>query len=467
VFSATTAAVVAGRPLNSGRPSISGPANVGQTLSASSGKWSENPTAYGYQWQRCDAQGNNCALIALATTQTYTAVQADASATLRVAVVAVNAAGSSAPATSERTAAVTWPQPANTGLPSISGRTQPGQTLAAKPGTWTGSPAGFAYQWQRCNALGAACQAISGAVSPTYLLREADLENTLRVVVTASNPSHSQAVTSAATEVVTPVQAPTNTEAPTISGSPVQGGTLTEVHGSWTGEPGSFAYQWLRCDAAGNECQQLFNASGQTYVPTAGDVGRTLRVQETATNAVGSSSPEGSSQTGAVAAQANAARFGNTSVGAFLDNGLYADYKIVHSATLSTAGSVTQLSVYAVPGIASPSPQALKAAIYADSAGEPGALLATGTEVIYRGNLNGSGWLDLPLASPLALAPGTYWIGFITGATSEGLGYMYESASNGRAYNANTFAAGLSNAFGTASFDSERASLYATYVPGP
>jgi hypothetical protein len=115
--------------------------------------------------------------------------------------------------------------------------------------------------------------------------------------------------------------------------------------------------------------------------------------------------------------------------------------------------------------VSSPSPQSVRALIYADSAGEPGALLATGTEVVYRGNLNGYGWLDLPLASPLALQPGTYWIGFITGATSEGMGYSYESVANSRAYNANAFSAGASNAFGSAGFDSEAASLYATYVP--
>jgi hypothetical protein len=198
-----------------------------------------------------------------------------------------------------------------------------------------------------------------------------------------------------------------------------------------------------------------------------GDVGQTLRVQETATNAVGSSSPEGSSPSAAVSALASAATFGKTSVGAFSDNGLYSDYKIVHRGTLSAAGSVIQLSVYAVPGVNSPNPQAVKAVIYADSAGEPGALLATGTEVVYRGNLNGSGWLDLPLASPLALAPGTYWIGFITGPSTEGMGYAYDSVENSRAYSANAYSAGPSSVFGAASFDSEQASVYATYLPGP
>src|SRR6202023_125777 len=134
-------------------------------------------------------------------------------------------------------------------------------------------------------------------------------------------------------------------------------------------------------------------------------------------------------------------------------------------ATLSAPGSVGKLSVYAIPGIHSPSPQSLKAVIYADSGGSPGALLATGTEVIYRGNVNGSDWLDLPLGAAVALAPGTYWLGFITGAETEGMGYVYDKGSGGRAYNVNAYASEPSNPFGTASKDSEQASIYATYSP--
>jgi hypothetical protein len=466
-ISTATAVIVRGRPVSTVRPTISGTARVGQTLSATTGSFSENPTGYAYQWQRCDSQGSNCAAIAPATTQSYTLGEADAGTTLRVAVVASNAAGPSAPAASNSTPAVSWQQPVNTGLPSISGRAQAGQTLTASPGTWTGSPPSYAYQWQRCDASGGNCQAIASATGTTYPVGEADVESTLRVVVTASNPSgQTRTATSGPTEVVGAAQAPTNTAAPTISGNATQGQALTEVHGSWTSEPTSYAYQWLRCDISGGNCQQLFGATAQAYVPLAGDVGHTLRVQETATSAAGSSSPEGSAPSGTVAPQANAATFGKTTVGAFADGGLFSDYKIVHSASLAAAGSVLQLSVYAVPGVQSPSPQSVKAVIYADSGGAPGALLATGTEVVYRGNLNGSGWLDLPLASALSVQPGTYWIGFITGPMSEGMGYAYDSVQNSRAYNTNAYSSGPSDPFGAASLDSEQASIYATYVPG-
>ncbi|HEV7528060.1 MAG TPA: RHS repeat-associated core domain-containing protein [Solirubrobacteraceae bacterium] len=82
--------------------------------------------------------------------------------------------------------------------------------------------------------------------------------------------------------------APANTSPPTITGIPMEGNTLTEHHGSWTHEPTSYSYQWRQCNSSGNSCTSISGATSQTYAPVAGDVGHTLRVEETATNASGS-----------------------------------------------------------------------------------------------------------------------------------------------------------------------------------
>jgi acid phosphatase len=258
---------------------------------------------------------------------------------------------------------------------------------------------------------------------------------------------------------------PVNTSPPTISGTAQQGQTLTESHGSWTNEPTSYTYQWQQCDSSGGTCHAIVGATSQTYLLGAADVGHTIRVQETAHNAGGASSPASSAVTAPVTGQGATATFGKTSVGALRDGGMFANYKIVHKATLSTAGSVTKLSLYAVPGIKSPAPQSLRGVIYADSSGSPGALVATGVEVIYQGNVNGAGWFDLPFADSVALAPGTYWLGFITGSETEGIGYLYDNVSGSRAYNVNGYGSGPTNPFGTAAKDSEQASIYATYIP--
>jgi len=57
------------------------------------------------------------------------------------------------------------------------------------------------------------------------------------------------------------VAAPVNTAAPTISGSPVVGQTLTASSGSWSGSLTSYAYQWQRCDSSGAACAAIAGAN--------------------------------------------------------------------------------------------------------------------------------------------------------------------------------------------------------------
>lgn len=92
---------------------------------------------------------------------------------------------------------------------------------------------------------------------------------------------------------------PKNTAIPVISGTVRQGETLTASRGSWNNSPSSFAYQWSLCDPAGANCSPISGATAKTYVPTAGDVGQTLRAIVAASNAKGSASAT-SDQTTAV-----------------------------------------------------------------------------------------------------------------------------------------------------------------------
>ena len=80
----------------------------------------------------------------------------------------------------------------------------------------------------------------------------------------------------------------TNTKAPSISGSPVQGVRMAVSDGTWTGSPVLYAYQWEDCNSLGGECKPIVGAINPNYTPVSGDVGHTLVAQVTATNSVGS-----------------------------------------------------------------------------------------------------------------------------------------------------------------------------------
>jgi hypothetical protein len=95
--SSPVTAVVAGppgSPTSSVAPLIAGTAQAGATLTVDTGGWVGEPTGFAYQWRRCDASGRACVDIVGATSATYLVSAADARSTLRVLVVATNAAGS-------------------------------------------------------------------------------------------------------------------------------------------------------------------------------------------------------------------------------------------------------------------------------------------------------------------------------------------------------------------------------------
>ena len=187
--------------------------------------------------------------------------------------------------------------PANSSAPTISGTPRVGETLTANNGTWSNSPTAFQYQWQRCNASGAACANIGGATAKTYLLTPADAGRTMRVRVTGINAEGAVNARSAPTAVVAPSTAPRNTARPAIAGEPEVGQELTAEDGTWTNAPTSFTYQWQRCDIDVVTCAVVAGATGKTYGVRAADVGFRLRVEVTARNANGAgsalSSPSG------------------------------------------------------------------------------------------------------------------------------------------------------------------------------
>jgi hypothetical protein len=184
---ATAATPAAGSPpVNSSPPSISGTFQVGESVTATSGSWKNNPTSYSYQWRRCNDSGG-CAEIASATGKSYKLASADIDHTVVVAVTAANSDGKASASSQPSPIISDSSAPRATGRPQISGTARVGEVLQVSKGSWTGGVRSFDYQWERCDKDGNNCKPVDGATAPKYGVRSADVGLTVRAEVTALN----------------------------------------------------------------------------------------------------------------------------------------------------------------------------------------------------------------------------------------------------------------------------------------
>ena len=209
VTSAATAAVRVANTLATGPPTITGTAQVGQTLTAdTSGIMDANGltnVSYTYQWIRVDTDSTEVDILG-ATASSYTLVGADQGKTIKVEVSFADDASNPETLTSAATAAVSAaPNTLATGAPGITGTAQVGQTLTATVGDIAdveGLPDPFlmdadtSFQWIRVDG---GDSDILGATASTYTLVGADEGKTIKVKVSfTDDASNSETLTSAA-----------------------------------------------------------------------------------------------------------------------------------------------------------------------------------------------------------------------------------------------------------------------------
>jgi alpha-tubulin suppressor-like RCC1 family protein len=303
-----------GPPENLEAPKVGGLVEKGQTLKIeeeekegtwpNAAHWTNSPEKPTYQWYRCKA--GTCSAIEGAEKNNYKITSTDVAYTLELEEKVENHYGTGktrglGSATSEPTIAV----PALGGKPEyvkamvLTGTAHQGSTLEVARGEWKNATT-VSLAWKRCNSTGHECSPISGAKESTsYVLQEADVGHAIAVSEHAVSSGGTATEQTEPTALVTPA-APVLISAPTQKGTAQQGETLTESHGEWTNTPSGYSYKWLRCNTAGVECAEISGSGEQHYVAVSGDVGHTLRVRETASNAGGSSAPAQSAQTAIV-----------------------------------------------------------------------------------------------------------------------------------------------------------------------
>ena len=190
-------------PSSSALPVITGSTRTGDTLTTSNGSWTGSPTSYAYQWKRSTTSTGVYSDIPSATSSSYVVSELDVGYFFKVSVTATNGAGTSSAATSLATTAVVDIAPTSTAIPVISGTSRTGATLTTSNGSWTGSPASYAYQWKRASTVGGTYNDIASATNSEYVLTDSDIGKYIKVSVIATNSiGASSAALSVATSVV-------------------------------------------------------------------------------------------------------------------------------------------------------------------------------------------------------------------------------------------------------------------------
>ena len=256
-----------------GLPTISGTAQVGETLTANTSGVADvdglSNVQYEYQWLANDSG------ISGATNATYTLVAADEGQVIKVRVSFTDDAGNNETLTSAGTAAVSAANTPATGAPTISGTAQVGETLTANTSGVADvdglSNVQYEYRWI-ANDSG-----ISGATNATYTLVAADEGQVIKVRVSFTDDAgNNETLTSAGTAAVSAANTPA-TGAPTIIGTAQVGEALAVDTSGIADAEGLtnvlFTYQWLADDA------DINGAIGSTYTMEEADEGKTIKVK--------------------------------------------------------------------------------------------------------------------------------------------------------------------------------------------
>ena len=283
VFTALVGPVVT-PPQVTALPVITGVATPGSVLQATRGTWSGAATTGDqYQWLRCTSvDTSNCTVISTGSVNTYTVQNSDTGFRIAINVIVRDITNRISGSAKSLTTQPVLGSPTVSSTPTFTSNLYVGGTATLDRGAWsTAGNTTYLYQWQRCSSQSiTACLNISGATTASYLVSQLDLNQYLRVAVTAINEVGGSTIYSGFSAQVAATAPPVNTSIPIVSGSPFETSIISVISkGQWSGiEESKLLTQWQICTNA-ISCSDIPSATSTTYTAASAEVGKTIRVK--------------------------------------------------------------------------------------------------------------------------------------------------------------------------------------------
>ena len=296
-----------------GEPTVSGTAQVGQSLRVDTSTISDEDgltnAVFQYQWIASDRTADT--EIRGATEADYALDEEDVGKSIWVRVTFTDDAGNEETLTSTQSAPVAArPNTPATGLPTISGTAQVAETLAASISDIEDADgltgATFSYQW--VSSDGITDTDIREATSATYTLVVDDIGKTITVRVNYTDDrDFDETLTSAPTAVVEASPNIPATGLPSITGAAEVGETLSVTTSGIQDANGlsgpTFSYQWVSND--GTADMNIEEGTSTSHTLVADDIGKTIKVRVSFTDDGGNEETLTSAPTAVVEAKLN------------------------------------------------------------------------------------------------------------------------------------------------------------------
>jgi hypothetical protein len=241
------------------RPTITGEATLGATLTADAGEWTPAGVTLTYQWYRGHREVTD------ATGTTYLLTDSDVGRRITVRVTGSADGYRSGSRFAKPTDRVSAPSLTSV-VPVITGTAQVGATLTADAGVWAPDGVTLSYQWYRSG------HRIRNATAASYTLVVKDWRHRISVKVSGTLDGYAPtvAVSERTAKVIAGVL--TSTPVPIITGDPTVGQVLTAVAGTWGPGKVHLRYQWYRSG------EKIEGARHSEYLVSSADEGATLTV---------------------------------------------------------------------------------------------------------------------------------------------------------------------------------------------